>query len=139
MPNAHYPKGLAAFAKGEVVWKAAGGTDIRTILVDTASYTYNAAHGNLSDVAGGARVGSAVALTLIDAADGGVLDANDISFTSLVAAPSIEALVIYKHTGTEATSTLLMYIDTATGLPAAAAATQLDVQWSNGADKIGRI
>lgn len=139
MANTHYPKGLAAFAKGEVVWKASAGSDIRAILVDTASYTYSAAHGNLSDIPGGARIGSAVALTLIDAADGGVLDGNDISFTGLSGAPTIEALAIYKHTGTESTSTLLMYIDTATGLPVAANATQVDVQWSNGADKIGRL
>ena len=38
-----------------------------------------------------------------------------MTFTS-VTGPSIEAIVIYADTGTESTSPLIAYIDTATGL-----------------------
>jgi hypothetical protein len=69
----------------------------------------------------------------------GVFDAADISFTGLSSAPTIEALVIYKDTGADATSNLIAYIDTATGLPVAAAATQVDVTWDNGANKIFKL
>jgi len=134
--SAFYAKGLEAFGNGGVNWV---GDTIQAILVDTALYTVHlAAHDNLDDIPAGARVGSPVTLsgksnTL------GVFDAADISFTSLSSAPSIEALVILKSTGVESTSTLLMFIDTATGLPVAAGATQVNVTWDNGANKIGKL
>lgn len=140
MSNAWYDEGLKQFALGNVAWKASGGSSVKALLVDTASYTFSAAHANLSDVAPGARVGTPVALTLIDAAAGGVLDANDVSFTGLTSPPTVEALILYKDTGVEATSSLLCYIDTATsGLPTPAGVSQIDVAWNNGANRIARI
>ena len=140
MSNAWYDEGLKQFALGNIAWKASGGSTIKAILIDTAFYTYSAAHANLSDVAGGSRVGTAVALTLIDAAAGGVLDANDVSVTGLSSPPTVEAIILYKDTGVEATSTLLAYIDTATsGLPTPAGVSQVDIAWNNGANKIGKL
>lgn len=135
-----YDAGRNAFARGDLLWKASGGSSIKAILVDSAAYTADqAVHDNLDDVAGGARIGSALALTLIDPV-AGVCDASDLSFTALVGAPTVEALVLYKDTGVEATSTLIAYIDSATsGLPTAAGATQVDVAWSNGANKIFKL
>lgn len=136
MANALYGKGREAFANGGINWTA---DTIKAILVDTALYTVAIdTHQYLSDVAAGARVGSAVALatptnTL------GVCDAADISFTGLTSAPTIEALVLYKDTGVESTSALIAYIDTATGLPVAANATQVDVTWDNGVNKIFKL
>lgn len=112
----------------------ASGT-VRAILVDTSAYTYSAAHQFLSSVAAGARVGSAVTLASKTLTDG-VFDAADVSFTGLTAPPSIEAIVLYVDTGSEATSPLIAYIDTATGLPTSAGASQVDVAWSNGANRI---
>jgi hypothetical protein len=132
MPNALYPKAKeAALGSG---MNLASGT-VRAILVDTSAYTYSAAHQFLSSVAAGARVGSAVTLASKTLTDG-VFDAADISFTGLTAAPSIEAIVLYVDTGSEATSPLIAYIDTATGLPTSAGASQVDVAWSNGANRI---
>lgn len=136
MANARYDKASQKLAEAELNWTS---DTIKAILIDTASYTVNlATHEFLSDIAGGAIVGSAVTLasktnTL------GVLDAADISFTGLSAAPTIEAIVIYKDTGSSATSPLLFYIDTATGLPTASGATQVDVAWDNGSNKIAKI
>jgi hypothetical protein len=133
-------EGLRQFGLGNIAWKASGGSTIKAILIDTAFYTFSSAHANLSDIPVGARVGTPVTLTLIDAADGGVLDANDISFTGLSSPPTCEALWTYKDTGVEATSTLLHYIDTATsGLPTPAGASQVDVAWNDGANKIARL
>lgn len=136
MANALYGKGREAFGNAGINW---GSDTIKAILVDTGSYTVSIdVHDNLDDVPGGARVGTAVTLasktnTL------GVFDAADISFTGLSSAPSIEALVIYKDTGVESTSTLIAYIDTATGLPVSAGATQVDVAWDSGANKIFKL
>lgn len=136
MANALYDKGREGFLDGSIDWDT---DDIRAILVDTASYTVNlATHDNLDDVPGGARVGSAVQLTS-KTVTAGVADAADLSFTGMVSAPSIEALVIYKHTGTESTSRLIAYIDTATGLPVSAGATQVDVSWSNTSNRIFKL
>lgn len=136
MSNAMYGKGREAFANAQINW----GTDtIKAVLVDTAAYTVAIdTHEFLSDIPVGARVGTAA--TLASKANVlGVLDAADIIYTGLTSAPSIEALVIYKDTGAEGTSRLIAYIDTGTGLPVAAGATQVDIAWDNGANKIMKL
>jgi hypothetical protein len=144
MANAWYDGGLNAFGKGEVIWKASGGSTVEAILVDSG-YTYSAAHTTLTDIGATARHtndgGSAVALTLIDAASGGVLDASDISFTGLTASPAYNALVIYKRTSAgDGNTTLLLYIDTGTsGLPTSAGATQVNVVFDSGTNKVARL
>jgi hypothetical protein len=56
---------MQAFARGEVVWKASGGSNIRTALVDTADYTVDlAAHDFMNDVAAGAREETSANMTL---------------------------------------------------------------------------
>ena len=50
-----------------------------------------------------------------------------------------EALVIYKDTGTESTSPLIMYIDTATGLPVTPNGGDITVTWDNGTNKIFKV
>jgi hypothetical protein len=122
--NALYDNGRQAFGEAAINW---GADTIQAILVDTGLYTVN-----------GARVGTA--LTLSSKSNvAGVMDAADLAFTSLVGAPSIEALVIYKSTGVESTSRLIAYIDTATGLPVAPGASQVNVLWDNGANKIFKL
>lgn len=144
MANAWYDGGLDAFGKGEVVWKASGGSTIEAILVDSA-YTYSAAHTTLSNIPTTARHtndgGSAVALTLIDAASGGVLDCNDITFTGLSSAPQYNAMVVYRRASAgDANTTLLLYIDTASsGLPTSAGATSVSVVVDNGTNKLARL
>lgn len=136
MANALYDKGREAFLTGAI---NASTDTIKAILIDTASYTVNLSTDQfLSTIAGGAIIGTAVTLASKTVA-AGVFDAADISFTGLVAAPTIEAIVIYKDTGSSATSNLIAYIDTATGLPVAALATQVDVAWDNGANKIFKL
>ena len=112
---------------------------VKAQLVDLAAYAFSASHEFLSDIPSGARVGAAVTLTGKTVSDDGVFDAADPTFAGLVAAPSIEALVLFVDTGAEGTSYLAWFIDTATGLPIAAGATGGTVAWSNGADRIARL
>lgn len=136
MSNALYDKGRESFLTGGI---NASSDTIKAILIDIAAYTVNLATDQfLSTISGSAIIGSAVTLASKTVA-AGVFDAADISFTGLVAAPTIEAIVIYKDTGSSATSNLIAYIDTATGLPVAALATQVDVTWDNGANKIFKL
>ena len=61
-----------------------------------------------------------------------------MTFTS-VSGASIEAIVIYSDTGTESTSPLIAYIDTATGLPITPNGGDIIVTWDNGTNKIFKV
>lgn len=136
MANGLYDKGREAFGNGQISWSS---DTIQAILVDTALYTPNLATDDfLADIPVGARVGAAV--TLAGKSNvAGVMDANDLAFTGLSGAPSIEALVLYKNAGSDATNALIAYIDTATGLPVPSGASQVNVIWDNGANKIFKL
>ena len=67
---------------------------------------------------------------------GGVFDAGDVTYSAVTAGDTSEGVVIYKDTGAEATSPLLMYIDTITGFPLATNGGDIVIQWDNGAYKI---
>lgn len=113
MANALYDKARESFLRGEIIWQ----TDtIKTVLVDAGQYTPNlATHQFLSDIPSGARTATSGALTSKTTA-AGVADAADPVFTGATGVQS-EYLVIYQDTGSAATSRLIAYIDTATGLP----------------------
>ena len=66
----------------------------------------------------------------------GVFDANDVTFTAVPAGSTSKGVVIYKDTGTAATSPVLAYIDTITGFPLATNGGDVTIQWDNGAFKI---
>ncbi|TXH45413.1 MAG: hypothetical protein E6Q97_31685 [Desulfurellales bacterium] len=108
--------------------------DIRAILVDTGTYTYSAAHNFLDDVAAGARIAVSGAMTgkTFASVATGVFDADDVTFSS-VSGASVEAIILYVHTGVEATSRLLAYIDTGvTGLPFTPSGGNVTIQWPAG-------
>ena len=108
---------------------------VKAQLIDTAAYTYSDAHQFLSDIPSGARIGAPVTLAN-KIITNGVFDADDLAFSGLSGAPTIEALVYYVDTGTESTSPVFYFVDTATGLPMAAGATGGTVTHDNGANKI---
>lgn len=139
MASMLYNNALKEFALGNIVWKASGGSTIKAILVDAGKYTANASHKFLSEVASGARVGTAQTLSLVDAADGGVCDAADVTFSDLTSTPTVEAVVLYKDTGTESTSPLIAFIDSGTGLPTPAGVNSIIVRWDNGANRIFKL
>ena len=68
----------------------------------------------------------------------GVADAADTAFTS-VTGDTVEAIVLYKDTEDAATSPLIAYIDTATGLPLTPNGGNVTVTWDNGANKIFKL
>lgn len=135
MANALFDKGRQRFLEGQFNWL----TDtIKVVMVDTGAYTVNlGTHEFLSDVGSSSRITTPVTLTG-KATTGGAADASDVTFSS-VTGPSIEALVIYKDTGTEATSPLIAYIDTATGLPITPNGGDIIVTWDNGTNKIFKL
>lgn len=135
MANALYDKGREKFLNADIDWLV---DNIKTVLVDTGAYTVNlATHEFLSDIAAGARIATSGNLTA-KTSTAGVADADDIVFTA-VTGVNCEALVLYKDTGVAATSPLIAYIDTATGLPVLPNGGNIKVVWDNGANKIFKL
>lgn len=135
MANALYDYGREGYLNGSLNWLS---DDVRAILVDTGLYTVNLATDQfLTAIAGGARISVSGSLTT-KTATAGVADADDVSFTAVTGA-TVEAIVLYKHTGVDATSRLIAYIDTATGLPFLPSGGNVAIQWDNGSNKIFRL
>jgi phage tail sheath gpL-like len=125
MANVLYDLARESFLKGEISWSA---DNIKTVLVDTATYTVNTATDQfLIDIAAGERVATSANLTTKTTV-AGAGDADDVTFTAVTGDVS-EALVIYQDSGAEATSRLIAYIDTATGLPVTPNGGDIAVQW----------
>jgi hypothetical protein len=131
-----YDKGREGFLDGSIDWDT---DDIRAILVDTGAYTaVQATDDFLADIAGGARIATSSALAS-KTVTSGVADAADVTFTAVTGA-SIEAVVLYKHTGSDATARLIAYIDTASsGLPVTPNGGDIVVQWDSGANRIFKL
>lgn len=68
---------------------------------------------------------------------GGIADMDDLTFTSVgPAGTTLEVIVVYKDTGTAATSPLICIIDTATGLPFTANGSDIQVTIDAGANRL---
>lgn len=135
MANTLFDNARQMFLEARINWM----TDtMKCILVDTGNYTVQTeTHKFLSDVSSSARVTPPVTLTAKSTA-GGAADAADVTFTS-VSGPSIEAIVIYKDTGSESTSPLIAWIDTATGLPITPNGGDIIVTWDKIYFKINNL
>ena len=136
MANAIYGISRKAFLDGDIDLLV---DDIRVVLVDLADYTVDIdVHDFLADIPAGARVAVSASLATKNT-DLGVFDAADITFGSVTGDES-EALVIYQHTGSDATAKLIAFIDTGvTGLPVTPNGGDITVTWDSGADKIFKI
>lgn len=136
MANAWQPSALKALLEGDLALD----TDVvKIVLIDTALYTYSSAHDFLDDVASGARGGTPQTLgsKTFGVVAAGVFDSGDAAFPSVPGTVSYEAIYIYVDTGVEATSRLLLWIDTATGLAVTSNGGNINVAWN--ASGIGKI
>jgi hypothetical protein len=136
MANALYDKGKGNILSGNVDWDT---DNIRALLLDADDHTTSLTTDDALDDIPGSSPNARVAVlgsnfsskTTTD----GVADAADITFTS-VSGDEAEELVIYKHSGVESTSWLIVNIDTAGGLPITPNGGNIDVTWDDGANKI---
>ncbi|MER7953856.1 hypothetical protein [Streptomyces sp. NPDC096030] len=121
MASALYPSFKQLLLGGDIDLAS---DDIRAIIVDTADYTYGAGHDFLDDVPAGARVSVSSALGSKTITNG-VFDAADVTLNA-VTGDSVEAIVVYKHTGSDATASLIAYIDGVSVTPNGGA---VQIQW----------
>lgn len=135
MANALYGLGREKFLTGAIDWSS---DTIKCYLIDAADYSVSIDTDEFADdIATAAKVATSGAFgtkttTL------GVADAADITF-SAVSGDVSEALVIWKDTGSQATSPLIAYIDSATNLPVTPNGGDITVAWDSGANKIFKL
>jgi hypothetical protein len=132
--SALYGLAREAFLGGDIQWDA---DDIRCILVDEGQYTVSIdTHQFLTSIPSGARVAVSTQL-LSPTVTLGVADAADMPLTG-VTGVTTEAVVIYVHTGVDATAKLIAYIDNA-GVVLTPNGGDVTIQWDNGANKIFKL
>lgn len=125
MANEWYLPGAQETLNGGIDWDT---DDIRVVAVDSADYTFSSAHDFLDDIAGAGRIFTEALAS--ESITNGTFDAADVTSTS-VSGDQFELLVIYKHTGVETTSNLLIKIDTASaGLPMTPNGGDITITWN---------
>jgi len=129
MANFLYAKGKEGLLDGSINLES---DDIRVALV-SAAYTPNVnADDLMNDLTGivarsGALSGKTFTL--------GVFDANDVLVGS-VSGSVVTQLVLFKHTGSDATARLIANFNTGTGLPFTPSGSSVPITWDNGSSKI---
>lgn len=135
MANSLFDAGRAGFLQGDLDWD---GHAIKLVLVDHGIDTPNVTTDSvLSDITAGARVATSTNFTN-KTTTAGVADADDVTLPT-VSGNTVESIVIYRDTGTDASSILIAYIDVATGLPVTPNGGDIIVQWDSGANKIFKL
>ncbi|MFF4847986.1 hypothetical protein [Streptomyces sp. NPDC001194] len=122
MASALYPAFKQLLLGGGINLSSA---DIRAIIIDSADYAYSAAHDFLDDVPAPARVAVSAALGS-KTITSGVFDAADVTLSS-VTGDSVEAVILYHHTGSDATAELIAYVDGITVTPNGG---NITIQWN---------
>lgn len=135
MANALFDRGRQGFLDGEIAWAT---DNIKFVFVDHADDTpAPTTDEDLADIAAAARVATSGNLSSKTSVDG-VADAADET-VSAVSGDEFESIVPYQDTGTEGTSLLIAFIDTATGLPFTPSGGDILVTWDDGANKIFKL
>lgn len=124
-----YPKGGEKMFSGAINFA----TDAIKAVSLPSSYTYNAAHEFLADV--GTVIGTAVALAG-KSVTGGAFDANDTDLGALAAGSTLGSILLFKDTGSAASSPVLARLTDITGFPLSTSGTNVSVRWSDGSTKI---
>lgn len=128
-----YDKGRQAFLDGDIDWT---NDTIKLALVDNTYAENLATHQYVTDL--GAHIVARSPVLAGKTSTGGVADASDLVIGG-VSGPTIEAYVVYQDTGTDATSRLIAYVDTATGLPMTPIGGSVGVTFDNGPNKIFKL
>lgn len=137
MANGLYGLGRQAFLEGTIPILT---DNIKAVLVNIQAthYVVNLATDQfLSAILVGDRVATSGNLAS-KTSTLGVFDAADVTFAAVTGA-QCGALVLYDDSGSAATSKLIAYIDTATGLPVTPNGGDITVVFDNTANKIFKL
>lgn len=127
-----YPLGAEKMLSGAINFSS----DTIKVRLLPASYVYDAGHEFLDDLPAG--IGTDQTLTSKSITNG-VFDAADAAFGALASGSSIGSILLYKSTGTDSTSPLLIRFSDTVGLPYDTNGATYTQQWNNGTSKIFRL
>lgn len=106
-------------------------------LIDSAAYTYSAAHDFYNDISAGVIGGGTPPVGRIANPTGGVVaagvfDGDNVTFTAVTTPTSIEALIIYRNnSGANTTWRLVLFENSGvTGLPVTPNGGDITVSWN---------
>jgi hypothetical protein len=127
MANAIYPK------YKEAILDSLANSDLNDNTVKVAllqaTETYAAADTFLSDITGGAVIGTAQIINNTTVTNG-LFDGDDVTFTA-VSGAQVVTLLIYIDTGTPSTSRLVAWLDAGvTGLPVTPNGGNISITWN---------
>jgi hypothetical protein len=133
MSNVLFPKGREGILDRSIDMTG----DIRVMLTKS-TYVYDDTDEYLADV--GATDNGRSATLSGHSYSLGVFDAGDTSLTA-TSATACNALILFSHTGSDASARLIAYVDTpASGLPVTPAASgTVNISWDNGTNKIFKL
>jgi hypothetical protein len=135
MANQLWDKGREGFLDGSIDWDT---DDIRVMLVKS-TYTFDGNDVYVTDLTPATNDNGRSAALESKTVTNGVANAGS---TSLTATDAVEcnALVIFKHTGSDATARLIAHIATATGFPITpGSGSSVNVTWDSGSNKIFKL
>ena len=123
-----------------VAWPSA---TIKFYLIDTSAYTPNFSTHEFIDITSSTpptppRISGPITLAN-KTTTGGAADGDDIRFVSVATGVTIEAIIGYADSGSEATSPLILWIDVATGLPITGNSGDIILSWDNGPNRIFKL
>lgn len=123
MASAVYPKALEAFLKADIDLDTVA---VNAVLLDLATYTYNAAHDFYDDLTGvvGSESGDLASKTFTN----GVFDAADITFSS-VTGVAVGAVAVFVDRGGVASADNLLSYNEFTS-PVTPNGGDITVQWN---------
>lgn len=129
--NALYANAKNMFLTSTLDWVA---SNVKVALVDKSKYNADVTNDQyLSDVPTEAITKLSGNLTTKTAVKG-VADADNVVIPAVTG--QVDAIVLFKDTGTSSTSPLIAYIDTSMGLPILMNSGDFSIQWNDGSSKI---
>lgn len=130
MANRLYVKAKQKFLEGAISWS---NDDIRVMLVNDGDYTADTNSDlTVDQIPLSARIGPSTGIALFSKSTyNGIAGAADSVFVNVAAGPlQVKAAVIFKNTGDESTSPLIVYIDSATNLPVTPNGGNIVISWN---------
>lgn len=126
MANKVYPKFKKAAISGGASVNLLS-SNVKLVMIDLGTYTYNDAHEFLSDIPSGAIIASSGNLSGKAVSDGAAFQSANGRIDGATGT-SVEALVMYVDAGAPAANRLVAFFDTGiTGLPVTPAGTSYNI------------
>ena len=132
-----YDKARQAFLTGTpaISWTS---DTIKVALVKSTYVPNSSTDQYLSIISAGDIIATSTALAN-KTGTAGVAYADNPTFTAVTASLTVQAFVIYKDTGSSATSPLIVYVDDYTGLPLATTGGDITINFPTDTNKIFKL